>query len=660
MNKCASRNDTACGIGDITEELADDDHVKACKNSDVKAEQAKEAGPKEEVPRDIVREYVLQEEEKIAKRRSKLPLKFRDLKPVSVAKNRAKLNTSMQERKQKLWRTRSWSTDKLLDHKKGKGSEGQQKLGTMGRHSMERLPTLSAFDEERIMWIKNLENDICMEEERRARSQLRRAQTTTSDSSSSQSSPSTCISRGTSPYNRLKKLMKPLVQPIVAAAPGAAQLDKIQHELSVQIPSVPDEVKVETTEPIEATDENVESKETEVFVENSLPQEVTKEEPKEPQPQETSGEVIAEPQADTTTSASSAEDQAKKRQLRRSLKKKEREAAMERRRSKSRKKYPPLSAECFLVSRGWQLDQTRLLRALDRLKVANFGRVQLATTMNRVVESIRPHLDAVIIHIGNQELIEAAYSVVSVAQTGENVRDSAAIGLSVAGSVATVMSRHIITAANQNRATQFIISLPLPVSLAKTNFEADIHYTELRRMFNATMKANCTTCPNVQTCENENLASNNPSLPPSVLRKSESDDLQAPNCTPIKKPNLSALESGKTDDKYILDNHQLTAAGMRKLARNWDNCLGRIDRASDGQLMLRRSSDSSETSTSGNSGSGEQHVNVFGRVEAAATNIISDDSIERPSSDKQRSGSASSSGSHSADSLEQRAPWKPC
>ena len=87
-----------------------------------------------------------------------------------------------------------------------------------------------------------------------------------------------------------------------------------------------------------------------------------------------------------------------------------REMAEERRRSKSRKKIQ-LNAECFMVSRGWQLDQTRLLRSLDRLKNANFGRVQLATTINRVVENIRPHLDAVLIHIGNQELIEAAYSV---------------------------------------------------------------------------------------------------------------------------------------------------------------------------------------------------------------------------------------------------------
>ena len=91
------------------------------------------------------------------------------------------------------------------------------------------------------------------------------------------------------------------------------------------------------------------------------------------------------------------------------------------------------------------LDTNFIFRALDRLKVANFGRVQLATTMNRVVESIRPHLDAVIIHIGNQELIEAAYSVVSVTENGENMRDSAAIGLSVAGSVATVLSRYFFS-----------------------------------------------------------------------------------------------------------------------------------------------------------------------------------------------------------------------
>ena len=94
----------------------------------------------------------------------------------------------------------------------------------------------------------------------------------------------------------------------------------------------------------------------------------------------------------------------------------------------------------------------------------------------------------------------------TVTEHGENVRDSAAIGLSVAGSVASVLCRHIISAANQNRGTQFIISLPLPVSLSKTSLEADIHFTELRRMFNATVKANCSSCSNIQCCDNENLS----------------------------------------------------------------------------------------------------------------------------------------------------------
>jgi hypothetical protein len=35
--------------------------------------------------------------------------------------------------------------------------------------------------------------------------------------------------------------------------------------------------------------------------------------------------------------------------------------------------------------------------------------------------------------------MEAAHSVVSVTEAGENIRDSAAIGLSVAGSLATVI-----------------------------------------------------------------------------------------------------------------------------------------------------------------------------------------------------------------------------
>ena len=269
-----------------------------------------------------------------------------------------------------------------------------------------------------------------------------------------------------------------------------------------------------------------------------------------------------------------------------------------------------------------------------------------------------------------------------------------------------------MTAASQNRATQFIISMPLPVSLAKTNIEADIHYTELRRMFNATMKANMQTLPNVQCCENENLAglsgstcsssaangngnnansvggiSGGVAIPPgpvngmlSAINNPALDvdgaDLTAPNCTPIKKVNLQAKKETIEDGKYILDNHQLTAAGMRKLARNWDNCLARIDRSSDGQLLLRRSSDSSE-STAGSGWSEdnsrqqssdivEPEVNDLAKnletsqpkeIGAQTENANGQDPVKTT-----RSGSASSSssgGSRSTDSLEARPHWKP-
>lgn len=267
-----------------------------------------------------------------------------------------------------------------------------------------------------------------------------------------------------------------------------------------------------------------------------------------------------------------------------------------------------------------------------------------------------------------------------------------------------------MTAASQNRATQFIISMPLPVSLAKTNIEADIHYTELRRMFNATMKANMQTLPNVQCCENENLAGlsgsqtsnpvasvgttgsgnaipltgngipngngiilsaiHNPAL--TILRSDAGDsaELTAPQCTPMKKVNLIAKKDNPEDGKYILDNHQLTAAGMRKLARNWDNCLARLDRSSDGQLLLRRSSDSSEST--GGSGWSEDNTrqssgNTESSADAAAAEVIEAGQAAGPEGQHDSitnrldsASSSSSGGSRSTDSLEARPHWKPC
>ena len=149
-----------------------------------KPEMAK--SPVKEAERDVVKEYVLQEEEKIAKRRAKnLPLKFSHLKPVSVAKNRAKMQqssgipvrtvptkpeTGNTTGKRKPFAPRSMSTANLMDFKRNKSVA---KMGSMSRHSMERLPTLSAFDEERIHWLKNLEDSNMLAEERRARSKLR-------------------------------------------------------------------------------------------------------------------------------------------------------------------------------------------------------------------------------------------------------------------------------------------------------------------------------------------------------------------------------------------------------------------------------------------------------------------------------------------------------
>ena len=71
----------------------------------------------------------------------------------------------------------------------------------------------------------------------------------------------------------------------------------------------------------------------------------------------------------------------------------------------------PLSVECFIVSRGWQIDQAQLNKAIARLDGINFVRIQMANTINRVVENIRPHNVVVLIHIGTNELSEACHSI---------------------------------------------------------------------------------------------------------------------------------------------------------------------------------------------------------------------------------------------------------
>jgi hypothetical protein len=73
--------------------------------------------------------------------------------------------------------------------------------------------------------------------------------------------------------------------------------------------------------------------------------------------------------------------------------------------------HAPLTVECFIVSRGWQVDQAQLTKALAKLDGVNFVRIQVANTMNRVLENIRPNNDVVLIHIGTQEISEACRSI---------------------------------------------------------------------------------------------------------------------------------------------------------------------------------------------------------------------------------------------------------
>ena len=309
-------------------------------------------------------------------------------------------------------------------------------------------------------------------------------------------------------------------------------------------------------------------------------------------------------------------------------------------RSQSR---PDLSAECFIVSRGWQMDQNKLCRALDKIKGVSFSRIQAATTINRVIESIRPHQDAVVIHICSQELMEAAQSIVTVPNgfdsgySKHSQKGNLAMGLSVVQSIATVLGRHIFTAAGQNRSTQFIISLPLPMTLIPLlppNYEItekDVkNLAELRRSFNAHLKSTLCKCPNVQCCDNENLAS---TMATAALFNSVS---LTTGPTPISNgENPSKSGDQKVESNKLLnDNNQLTSAGMKKLARNWEIYLTMVSKGKEGQLILRRPSE-----------------------ESSGSNTSSNNNSDENAGNRRLSSSGESAGSDR--SLEGRAPWKP-
>ena len=295
---------------------------------------------------------------------------------------------------------------------------------------------------------------------------------------------------------------------------------------------------------------------------------------------------------------------------------------------------PELSAECFIVSRGWQMDQSKLCRALDKIKGVSFSRVQAATTINRVIESIRPHQDAVVIHICSQELMEAAQSIITVPNEFESgyskhsQKGNLAMGLSVVQSIATVLGRHIFTAAGQNRSTQFIISLPLPMTLIPLlppNYEItekDVkNLGELRRSFNAHLKSTLCKSPNVQCCDNENLAS---TMATAALVNSVS---LTSGSTPICNGETKSGDEKVEGHKLLNDNNQLTSAGMKKLARNWEIYLTMVSKGKEGQLILRRPSE--ESSSSNNSNNPDDLQNGGSRrMSSSGESAGSDRSIE--------------------------------
>jgi len=84
----------------------------------------------------------------------------------------------------------------------------------------------------------------------------------------------------------------------------------------------------------------------------------------------------------------------------------------------------------------------------------------------------------------------------------------------------------------------------------KNAAEVEIQYGELRKTFNANLRANCSTCPNVQSCDNENLSTG--SLPP-VTR------VPHPEVGPEGAGQEQDLEPTAAKANKYLDGQQLTS-----------------------------------------------------------------------------------------------------
>ncbi len=371
-------------------------------------------------------------------------------------------------RPKKYYRSRSLSHEKLSNRL----SPPFSKM-TVAFRSSERLSRLSPFDEERIVWMKNMEDDIQDDEDRRARGIVRRAAVEVALEDLASVKHHKCKRRqwDTSKNTATK----------VGDFNSCDDHDELKGEKAEQKST--------------AAEEDVDKyfSQTPVETHASITQTVGDEQEHQQQ--------------------------------------------------------PPLITECFLLSRGWPLDQGRLLRALDRIQCSSFARVQVTSTPNRLSDSVRATgVDAVIVHLGGHELADAAQSL------GNSDGSKSSVITSIASSVASVLSRQLLRAAGQHRQTQFVVSLPVP----------HVGQEHLRMVFCNALRATCSTSNNVQFVDNDNLG------------------------------------------EHVNSFSGLTAAGVRKLAKNWEKCLRRLIRTPDGQLIFRRESSSESGGSSAKSINGDQ------------------------------------------------------
>lgn len=202
--------------------------------------------------------------------------------------------------------------------------------------------------------------------------------------------------------------------------------------------------------------------------------------------------------------------------------------------AKAGQRREPSSVDCFVVSRGRQLNEAALARALGRA----FGsegariRVHVVSTMSAVAEQASPDAEATIIHVCGHELIDASYSA---SADGSNAP-------AVSGSVASVTLKQLarLASATRDRATLVLVSLPLPGAFdcaaptSDDRFFVGEKFEILRKAFCAKLEAGCSAFNNVRLCDVG-----------------------------------SAIYKSRNSAIYVSEAGQLTSAGIRKMVKVW-------------------------------------------------------------------------------------------